>query len=61
MGCRTSGVDVIVVFGIGVLAGNHAGAGFDNGVGVLDVVEKCFGSGGTDCFPFPLDTGGVET
>ena len=55
-GCGTGGVDVVVVFGVGVLAGNRTGAGFDDGV--LGVAEWCF-SGGVGCFSFPLDTGGV--
>ena len=52
---------MVTVFGVGVLAGNHTGARFDNRVGVLVVVEKHLGGGGADCFPFPLDTGGVGT
>ena len=46
-------------FGVGVLAGSPIGVGFDAKLGVLVAVEMCLGSGGTGCFPFSLDMGGI--
>ena len=56
MGCRTGGADAVVAFGVGDLAGNCTGAGFDDEV--LGVAEWHFG-GGAGSFPFSLDTGGI--
>ena len=50
------GATVGTGFGVGALAGNRAGVGFDDGV--LGAAEWHFG-GGAGRFPFPLDTGGV--
>ena len=46
-------------FGVRVFAGSPTGVGFDAKLGVLVVAEMRLGSGGTGCFSFPLDTGGI--
>ena len=59
-GCCTScGASVGTGFCVGVLAGSPACVGFDAELRVLVVVEMHLGSGGTGCFPFSLDMGGI--